>query len=381
TSDQRATLNVGYEHDFDNGWCMHADVYWNSYYYDGDYPTISPGTQRHTLLNHDLVDAHWWGGEMKLSRQIFEHHLLTLGAEVQNNSMLRLANYDQEPRFNYLRIQTSNNTFGLYAQDEWQITRSLTLTGGVRYDEFDWAGSTFNPRAGLVWHPWVNTSLKFLYGQALRVPNVYESAYMATTHRNNPDLEPERTRSYEVDLEQELSSTLRLSLSAFRSHISDLISQKIDASTGKLFFDNVDEADTTGGSAELEARLPHGIKGRLSYTLQRTIDCYSGARLSNSPSHLVKLGLMIPLFGDRLLSGFEVQTCSGVSNTRGKHIDGFVLANWTLLAKRLTPHLDVSASVYNLFDTQYSFPGGPEHLQEALLQDGRTFRLKFTYRF
>ena len=48
---------------------------------------------------------------------------------------------------------------------------------------------------------------------------------------------------------------------------------------------------------------------------------------------------------------------------------------------KLTPHLDVSAGIYNLFDTRYAFPGGPEHVQEALPQNGRTFRVKLTYRF
>lgn len=382
TVDQRSQLNLGYEHEFDNGWSLHADVYWNTYYYDGDYPVIPDKSRpQHSTLNHDVVDAKWWGGELRLSRHIFEHHLLTLGAELQDNSLLRLVNYDESPRLNYLHARTSNATFGLYAQDEWQIIPSVTLTAGLRYDSFDWDGSTANPRAGIIWHPFDKTTLKFLYGEALRVPNVYERAFMADTHRSNPSLDPERTRSYEVDLEQELTTTLRLGISAFHSHISNLISQEIDATSGKLYFENVNEADTTGGSAELEARLSHGIKGRLSYTLQRTTDCYSGARLSNSPSHLAKLGLIVPIFGDRLLSGLEVQASSGVSNTRGHHIGGYLLANWTLLAKQITSHLDVSASVYNLFDTQYSFAGGPEHLQDALMQDGRTFRLKFTYRF
>ncbi|MDB6139587.1 MAG: TonB-dependent receptor [Verrucomicrobiaceae bacterium] len=382
TVDQRSQLDLGYEHDFDGGWCLHADVYWNTYYYDGDYPVIRDKAEpRQTTLNHDVVHAQWWGGELRLTKQVFEHHLLTLGAEMQDNSMLRLLNYDESPRFNYLRTQTSNSTFGIYAQDEWQLIPSLTLTAGLRYDAFDWAGSATNPRAGLVWHPYDKTTLKFLYGEALRVPNVYESAFMADTHRSNPDLDPERTRSYEVEMEQELSPSLRLSVSAFRSRISNLISQQIDASTGKLFFDNVQEAETTGGSVELEARLPYGLKGRVSYTLQHTSDWYTGMRLSNSPDHLAKLGLMAPILGDRLVSGLEVQATSGVSNTRGGHVSGYVLANWTLLAKQLTPRLDVSASVYNLFDTRYSFPGGPEHTQDSLLQDGRTFRLKFTYRF
>jgi len=40
----------------------------------------------------------------------------------------------------------------------------------------------------------------------------------------------------------------------------------------------------------------------------------------------------------------------------------------------------VSASVYNLFDTEYAFPGSEEHLQDSIEQDGISFRLKLVYR-
>lgn len=46
------------------------------------------------------------------------------------------------------------------------------------------------------------------------------------------------------------------------------------------------------------------------------------------------------------------------------------------------PHgLELSGSAYNLFDTKYSDPGGDEHKQDSIEQDGRTFRVKLTYRF
>jgi outer membrane receptor protein involved in Fe transport len=55
--------------------------------------------------------------------------------------------------------------------------------------------------------------------------------------------------------------------------------------------------------------------------------------------------------------------------------------NLTLIAHTLGNRADISASVYNLLDKRYSFPGRPEDPEDALLQDGTTFRLKFTYRF
>jgi len=43
--------------------------------------------------------------------------------------------------------------------------------------------------------------------------------------------------------------------------------------------------------------------------------------------------------------------------------------------------MEVAASVYNLFDVDYAFPGFGEHAQDTIEQDGRTFRIGLTYRF
>jgi iron complex outermembrane receptor protein len=37
--------------------------------------------------------------------------------------------------------------------------------------------------------------------------------------------------------------------------------------------------------------------------------------------------------------------------------------------------------VYNLFDKSYADPGGGEHTQDTLQQDGRSFRVKVTAAF
>jgi iron complex outermembrane receptor protein len=55
--------------------------------------------------------------------------------------------------------------------------------------------------------------------------------------------------------------------------------------------------------------------------------------------------------------------------------------NLTLLSQRLIKGLEISASVYNLFDTHFAFPVSQDLLQDTITQDGRGFRIKLTYRF
>ncbi|MEA3207370.1 MAG: outer rane receptor for ferrienterochelin and colicin [Chthoniobacter sp.] len=382
TLDQRSFTRLSYAHDFEHDLSVHADVHWNSFYYKGDYPSALDAADPHrATIYRDLADAQWWGAELQISKQLFKTHHLTLGAEFQDNAKLRLAAYYVVPHFDLLQVETSTSTIGSYVQDEWAITRSLTFNAGLRYDWFETFGGTVNPRGALIWHPWEKTTLKFLYAQAYRAPNAYEFSYANPLFRVNPELQPERVKSYEMVLEQAVTPKLRLSASIFYNQIEGLISEQHDSSTDQLFFDNGGLAETKGGSVELEMKLPKGIKGRASYTLQRTTDATTGERFSNSPDHLAKLNLIVPLYRDKVFSGIELQYTSETENTRHQPTSGYVLANWTFFSRELLKDLEVSAGVHNLFDQKYGFPGGPQHLQDNIPQDGRTFRLKLTYRF
>ncbi len=56
-------------------------------------------------------------------------------------------------------------------------------------------------------------------------------------------------------------------------------------------------------------------------------------------------------------------------------------ANLTLFSREIVKNLEVSASLYNLFDRRYRDPVAGDFRQPAIEQDGRTFRVKLTYRF
>lgn len=377
TLDQRSFTRLTYAHEFEQEWTVRADVHWNSYYYIGDYPYLAAeGDPGRVTINRDVNNTQWWGAELQISKQLATHRL-TMGSAFQDNVKLMLANYDVSPRFDTLRIDIATSNFGLYLQDEWAITRKLSLNAGLRYDWFEAFGGTFNPRGALIWQPSQKTTLKLLYGQAYRAPNTFESLY----YQANPDLEPERVKSFELALEQAVTSRLRLSASGFYNRMDGLISEREDPSTGALFFENGDMAETKGGSVEVEAKLPKGIKARTSYTLQRTADAITGERFSNSPEHLLKLNVIVPIYRDKVLTGFELQYTSETENLLHQRTAGYLIANWTLFSRELVKGLEASGSIYNIFDNKYAFPGGPEHLQQSIPQDGRTFRFKLTYRF
>jgi len=99
---------------------------------------------------------------------------------------------------------------------------------------------------------------------------------------------------------------------------------------------------------------------------------------------MAKLNLTLPLVPGKLFLSPEAQYIGPRKNLPGKtdgSVGGYAVANATLLAPELPWGLELSASVYNLFDRSYTDPAGPEHLQDSLPQDGRNYRIQATCRF
>ena len=65
----------------------------------------------------------------------------------------------------------------------------------------------------------------------------------------------------------------------------------------------------------------------------------------------------------------------------GEPAGGFTVANVTFLTRNWKKGPSLSLSIFNLFDRKYGDPGGAEHVQNLIPQDGRSFRLQVRYEF
>jgi outer membrane receptor protein involved in Fe transport len=88
-----------------------------------------------------------------------------------------------------------------------------------------------------------------------------------------------------------------------------------------------------------------------------------------------------PLASTGLSFGYELQYSSERQAIDGTDLDGYWLSNLNLVADQWAKGLEVSLGLYNLFDAHYEHPGADINWQNALLQDGRSARLKVSYRF
>jgi iron complex outermembrane receptor protein len=379
TLDERFYANLKFEHSFANDLDFVGRVFYDYYGYSATYPASYGGP---AILFQDDNYGEAVGADMQFTRMFFGKHKVVFGGEYRQNLNLCQSSFTTNPTVYSLQDNRQSSALGLYMQAELKLRENLLLNAGLRYDYFDNFGGTTNPRLGLIYKPWTKSTFKLLFGQAYRAPNAYEQ-YMEAPDYNkaNVDLQPETIRSYELVYEQFLPHNLRLNVSGYFYDIDQLILQEIDPADGLLVFDNVSSVRSTGLEMELEGRYAHGMIARASYALQRTIDEEDGEDITNSPRHLAKMSFIMPLYREALYGSIELQYTGDVLTVAGSRNSGYLIANATLFSQQLRKNLEVSATLYNVFDTKYAHPAAGGNIQNTIPQDGRSFRLKFTYKF
>lgn len=350
--------------------------------YDGRYvyDYTEEGDDPHIVVNKDYWKGRWWEGELQVTGNPVDRHTITAGTEIRYNARQDQACWDEEV---YLDDSRHSHNWGVYVQDEFQLLEKIKLVGGVRHDDYSTFGSATNPRLALIYDPFEDTTLKLLYGKAFRAPNAYELYYHdgGSTQKAAVNLDPEEIQTYEVVLERRLNDHLRATASGFHYCMEDLIDQYVDPEDGLLVFRNLGAVEATGTELALLGRWDCGLQARTSYSYVEAQDDDTGETLVDSPKHLAKLNLLIPIVRERLFAGVEVLYDSKAKTLTGDYADDFTLTNLTFTYVGASKRLEIAASVYNLFDVGYAFPGFGEHAQDTIEQDGRTFRIGLTYRF
>jgi iron complex outermembrane receptor protein len=388
TVDGWAFLDLKYDHTFADTWQVLARLSYDHVPYDGYFTFNQDHAPRPSTIgiNRDIGRADWWSAELQISKQLFDRHKVTVGAEYRDYFRLDQKNFDLSPFESFLDDKREAKVLAYYLQDEFTIFKNLRLNAGVRYDYYNDFGGSLNPRIALIYNPFKTAALKLLYGQAFRAPNAYEMFYQdgGLTSKPNPDLKPEKIHTYEVVWEQYFGKHYRFVASGYYYRIRDLITQQLDPADGLIVYRNADQVEAKGVELELGGKWANGLEGRISYALQEAKNAQTGRLLTNSPTHLPKFNLIVPLYKNKLFSGLEVQYLSPRKTLDNSHVGDAFIANITLLNRNVVKGVEFSASVYNLLNQKFSDPGAAEHIangMSGIIQDGITFRVKLTYSY
>lgn len=176
------------------------------------------GTPRLLESNSTIFDA-------KLVTPLGERNLMTLGTQyAQTTARDGIPMLKNVPAF-------KQDTWALFAENEWSITESLTATGGLRYDHHDKFGGHWSPRGYLVWS--ANEMLTFKGGvsRGFKAPKVNQlmdgmvglAGQGTTVTLGNPDLKPEVSTSTEIGMLFDNLQGWTSSATLFHNKIDDKI--------------------------------------------------------------------------------------------------------------------------------------------------------------
>ncbi len=378
STDRRGYADLSYEHQFGKGLDLAGHIYFDSETFDEIFPYNYSAAGKQVTLNHAYTDGKWWGEEIKLFKPIFTRHRLTVGEEYRDNFRETQGDFDVSPYHVYLNDHRRSQVWALYAQDEYSIRKNLMLNVGLRHDQDYTYGGTTNPRVALIYNPWAQTTLKLLYGNAFRAPSAFESYVQGNGFVANLKLKPETIHTAEIVAEQYVGDHYRFSGSIFQNNLAHLIDEE-PLPSGLRQFQNVDAVRAKGVELVFERKWDSGLSAQVNYTYEHAVDPQTGVVLHNSPAHLANVNLLVPVLPKKLTAGLDLHYISARQTLAGNTAPGFVVTNVTLFSQRLFKGIELSGSVYNLFGTRYGYPGGNEHVQDILYQDGRSARLKLAY--
>ena len=360
TRDSAGMLSLAYEHAFEDLSRAWASASYNSASYDGDYPYADG-------VFSDYTRARWLSFDGQYQRFLGAHRL-SAGGEARWNA--RVA----QGGSGVFSDERSSWVLAAFAQAELHFVPWLTLHAGARYDHYESFGGTLNPRLALVAEPWSGTFLKASYGRAFRAPSAYELYYQDGGITQEPALElhPERLWTAEAAIEQRLRPGLKASLDVYRTQVSDVVGLTRDDTDGLLVFANGGTARAKGVELRLEGQLGR-LLGRASYAFQSADEGEARTRPPGSPRELGQLGASAAWLGGQLVTSLELLHVGERPAIDGTPIAAYTVANATVLLRpRFASRWQLEARLANLLGATYFDPGGQEHRQLQLVQDGRT---------
>ena len=320
-------------------------------------------------------------------------HLINYQSDFFLNTHFLSAGFEYEHQRGTLNdLLATRDNFGYYIQDQFILAQRLAVTAGLRLEDNDSFGLFASPRVSLSYllreggaqDFWGTTRPTFNFGLGIKEPTFLESFSPNFFFQGNPDLDPEKSRSFEVGLEQSLArNRLQAQLNLFHNRYEDQIAFVIlDFSTFEGTFLNTDKSQAWGIEQTLQfapsANLHFG--GGYTYLNSKVVEILNpfspvfeeGSQLLRRPAHSgfltidwsagrFHLNSQIIFNGKRADSDFL-----GLGLTE---VDGYT--KWDLSGSfRMNRNLELYTTLRNILNQEYfevlGFPALKFHFRSGL---------------
>jgi catecholate siderophore receptor len=262
------------------------------------------------------------------------------------------------------RTEADAQTAAAYVFDTVDVGNRWQLSGGLRWDRFDldFVSPDFSEervdektswRAGVVYKPAANGSLYASAGTSFN-----PSAEGLSLRSREADLEPERSRSYEVGTKWELlSSRLGVAAAVFRTEKANAQTPGIDPGDPPTVLDG--EQRVQGAELSVDGRLGERWSFAGTYTyMESEIEASNrpeeiGAALANTPEHSASAWATWSARGGFQVAGGAAYVGDRASNNRGNRTAPEYLRWDAALSHPVGERLSLRLNVRNLTDERY----------------------------
>lgn len=373
--DHYAYGELAYDGAWQDDWRTQVRLNLSRSRFDGVY--VFEDAEASRYVNRDTAMATWVGLDARVHWRGWLNHAPLFGIDTRRTLRAEQVNEDLDPAAVYLRRNDPSTQIGLYVQDQIRLSEKTALTIGARADHLQGSSVQWSPRVALVHRAGANESIKLIAGQAFRAPNLYERFYDdgGISQVANPGLRPERVSTIEASWERALGTDARLSISAYRYHVANVI-EFVPFGDALSRYENVSQAHTTGLDLDVEQHRESGWQWRASLSLTRAQS--GGQTASNSPSWLFKGHLLGPLGG--AWSGALQWTSMARREGLREPVPAFLTAD-AVLRHALTPAQSLSLTLRNLADRATWDPASSENGLQRVPRERRSLALDWRVAF
>ena len=261
--------------------------------------------------------------------------------------------------FAFLPEKHRDNTFG-FIQDIWSFANDWEFTAGIRYDDYNDFGDTWNPRAALVWSARHDTTFKLLYSQAFRAPSFAEfrNRPVNPVAIGNDELDPEEIETFEFAADYRPVANLRFGANVFYYEWDDIIRFVTDTTSGTATAQNAGEQTGYGFELEMEWSPMNSVSLVTNYAYQNSEDKDTNEDAGNAPHHQFYARANWEFLPDWTLTpafNYVVDRDRGPGDTRDE-LDDYSTFDLTLRTKAFSNKWELSVGAKNLFNSSPEEP-------------------------
>jgi vitamin B12 transporter len=269
---------------------------------------------------------------------------------------------DETENLNDSPIDADLENRAAYATYQWDFDERLSVTASGRRDDNERFGGANTWRLAPSYIvPGTETHLKGSYGTGYKAPTLTQlfTDFPSFFFFANPDLQPEKSRGYDVGFEQPVfNKAVTFGTTYFHNDIDDLIQS--DGTT----YVNVASASTSGFETFVTWAVDERLSLRADHTFTIARDDSTGGELLRRPKHKASLTASWDATDKLNLSGGVMYVGSAndfnrYATVRNLYSDSYTVVNFAA-NYMLTENVSLFGRVENAFDRDYESPIGFE---------------------